>query len=152
MSEQILERAKKAILGDIQKCVAGTSVVEIKVEAHGGVEYFEQALQLPEVQAALERKNLRAQIRVIDPLSTVKEHILRAVKKVQRGAELTFQAREQDADLYYEGLALPEMKAALKRKNIKINIQVLDKHGRVKPDIVIATLDDVASGKLDGFL
>lgn len=54
--------------------------------------------------------------------------------------------------LLYDALALPEVKAELESKSIEVEIQVLDKHGRVKPDIIIATYDDVASGKLDEIL
>lgn len=75
MSERIIQKAKKAILGEIQKTIAGTGNLEIKVEAHGGVEYFHQALQLPEVQSALRRKNITATIRVIDPLSQKSKNI-----------------------------------------------------------------------------
>lgn len=101
MNEQTLEKAKQAILSDIKKQLPGTGNLEIKVEAHGGIEYFYQALQLPEVQSALRQKNITATIRVIDPLKTIKEHILRGVRNAPRGATITYQALQQDADLYY---------------------------------------------------
>lgn len=69
-----------------------------------------------------------------------------------RQAIVTFQALEKDSDLYYDAVALPEVKAIVEQKNITVEIQVLGKDGRPKPDIVVATYDDVVSGRLDNIL
>lgn len=150
----MLQRAKNAILGDIRKSLPGIGELEITVEAHGGVEYFEQALQDPEVQEALRQKNLTARVRIVDPLSTVKDYILRNLKPVKNGETrpVVFQVLEQDADLHYAALKLPEVKREIERKKLKLEFQIIDKTGKVKPDIVIATIDDVASGRLENLL
>lgn len=154
MSKQMFNRAKNAILGEIKKALPGIGMLEIKVEARGGVEYFEQALQDPEVQEALRGKKLSATIQVIDPLSIVKAYVLRSLKSVVRGETkpVVFQVLEQDADLYYVTLKLPEVIKEIERKNLKIEFQIIGKTGRVKSDIVIATIDDVTSGELDNLL
>lgn len=153
MSEQLFNRAKNAILSEIKKALPRTGELQIKVEAHGGVQHFEQALQDPEVQEALKRKRLSAIIRVINPLNTVVDHILTSLKNVTTEKIVTFQTLEQNADLYYSALKVEQIKREVTRKRVKIRIQTINEFGKVEPpDIVIATIDDVATGKLDNLL
>lgn len=152
MRGELVRKAKDAILANIRKTLPGTGNLEITVESHGGIEYFHQALALPGVQEALRQKRITATIREIDPLAQVKAHMLLCLRRSSRGKQITFQTYEQDADLYYAGLKLPEVQQEIQRKNIKANVQVIDNSGKPKPDIVIATIEDVASGKLDSLL
>ncbi len=149
---QVFQRAKNAILADIRKTIPGAGSIEITVEAHGGVEYFEQALQDSEVQEALRQKNLTARLRIIDPLNTVKNYILKGLSSLAANSETqpaVFQVLEQDVDLYYAALRLPEVRREIEHKNVEVVFQVIDKTGKVKPDIVIATIDDAANGRLN---
>lgn len=153
MSEALVQKAKRAILHDIRKTLPGTGNLEIVVESHGGVEYFRQALELPEVREALREKRITASIREIQPLSQIKQQILEGLRSYPRSkTELIFQTYKENADLYYEALKLPEVKREMRHRDIKVGIQVVDKFGRPTPDIVIATLNDVVTGKLDHIL
>ncbi len=152
MSEALIQKAKNAILADIKKTLPGTGYLEITVESHGGVEYFHQALELLEVQEALRHKRITASIREIDPISKVKAHILLILRRTSNDKSIVFQAYEQDVDLYYSALKLPEISKEIQRKNIEARVQVVDNFGRIKPDIVIATIEDAASKKLDEYL
>lgn len=152
MSAALIQKAKNAILADIRKTLPGTGNLEITVESHGGIEYFRQALELPEVQEVLRQKRITASIREIDPLSQVKAYMLLTLRRTNRGKSIVFQTLKRDADLYHSALALPEVKEQLQRKNIEARVQEIDDSGSLMPDIVIATVDDVASGKLDRFL
>jgi hypothetical protein len=59
----------------------------------------------------------------------------------------------QDANDFRQALELEEIKTALASKNLeKVTLQPVDKHGRPLPDILIATVDAVAQGKLDDLM
>lgn len=60
--ELLLNKAKVVVLSEIRKRLPGTGNLEISVEAHGEVKYFEQVLQLPEVQHVLRAKNITASL------------------------------------------------------------------------------------------
>ena len=125
--------------------------MHISLESHGGVEYFEQALELPEIRAALRKKKITASIQVVDPLEQVKKEVLKAIKSAPKSAAFIFQTLEKNIDLYSNLLAMPEIKTLIKEKNIKIQIQTLDRDGRIKPDIIIATYNDIAKGSPEQF-
>lgn len=147
--ELLLNKAKTVIFSETRKTLPGTGNLEISIEAHGGVEYFEQALQLPEVQHALRAKNITASLRVIDPLATVKQYILNNLRTAPQNAEVVFQVLEVNKDLHFIALGLPEVREVVNARQLTIKSQVLDKHGRTKPDIVIATYDAIAKGRID---
>lgn len=154
MSEQLYQKAKNVVLLEIRKTLPNTGTLQITVESHGGVEYFQQALEDPEVKEALNTRQITAVIKVIDPLSEVKNHLLQNLRRVATGETkpVMFQALEQDSDLYYAALKLPEVTQVIERKKLKIQIQVIGKDGRIKPDIVVASFGDIASGRLKDLL
>lgn len=85
------------------------------------------------------------------PIQQAKEHIL----KILRGninpdvEEIIYPCLLQDVNDFRSALSLVEVQAEFNRRGVKATIQPVSKTGEPLPDIVIATVDDVASGKVD---
>jgi hypothetical protein len=89
------------------------------------------------------------------PLEQCKRHILENCLPLVRAEhkEMIIPCYMQDTDDYRQALELEEIKQAIASKRLeKVTLQPVDKHGRPLPDIVIATVDDVAQGKLDDLM
>lgn len=148
-NEKFLRNAKSAILRDIRKALPGTGELEITVRSNGDAEYFEQALKDPEIQNALRQKRLTARLRIdmffVIKQSIVKQYILKNLKSIREGdpRTITFQVLKQDAGLHYAAFKMPEIQREIKHKKLDVKIQIIDKSGKIEPDIVIATLGDV---------
>ncbi len=89
------------------------------------------------------------------PIEQGKRHILQTcLPLVKEGhKEMIIPCYRRDYEDYAAALKLPEVVKAIEQSGLeRVTLQVVDKHGKPLPDIVIATVKDVASGKLDEFM
>lgn len=85
------------------------------------------------------------------PIQQAKEHILKILKQHLNPEveEIVYPCLPQDASDFRSALELVEVQAEFNRRKVKATLQVVSKTGEPLPDIIIATVDDVASGKVD---
>ena len=85
------------------------------------------------------------------PIEQAKNHILNILR--QAGSEtkiIVYPCYSRDAADYHNALALPEVIAAFERRSIQPRVELVDR--QKTPDIAIATIEDVTSGRLDHIL
>lgn len=84
------------------------------------------------------------------PIQQAKEHILKVLRSADPDVkEIIYPCLEQDLADYRSALELIEVQAEFNRRGVKAQSRAVSKSGKPLPDIVIATLDDAASGKVD---
>lgn len=92
---------------------------------------------------------------LLSPLEQCKRHNLeKCLPLVEpQHKEMIMPALVIDVKDYREALELEEVKQAIAAKGLeKVTVEATDKDGNFLPDILVATHDDVASGKLDEIL
>lgn len=87
------------------------------------------------------------------PIQQAKENILKVLRTPSLDVtEIIYPCLEQDLADYRSALELIEVQAEFNRRGVKATTRAISKSGKILPDIVVATLDDVVSGKLDKLL
>lgn len=87
------------------------------------------------------------------PIQQAKEHILKVLRSANPDVtEIIYPCLEQDLGDYLSALQLVEVQAEFNHRGVVATARAVSKSGKILPDIVVATLDDVASGKLDKLL
>lgn len=80
------------------------------------------------------------------PIQQAKENLLKILRAASPDVqEIIYPCLPQDLADYRSALELVEVQQEFNRRGVKATLQL-------SPQIVVATLDDVASGKLDRFL
>lgn len=150
MTNRYVEQAKSILLAELRKAPAGTSEIDIPCEGPENARLFREALELVEVRREFNRRHVRANIREINPSVQVKQYMLDTIRSNNlRDREIGFQCQPKDSDLYYQALGDPEVQSEVIARSLKAEVVVLGRPRDAK--IVIATYDDVASGKLDEY-
>lgn len=88
------------------------------------------------------------------PLEQAKDHILKnCLPLVQpQHRKIIIPCYRQDYPDFEAALSLPEVKRELEKIGIPVELVVIGPDGKPAPEIVIATIDDVASGKVHRYL
>lgn len=88
------------------------------------------------------------------PIEQAKRHILQNCLPLVNGQkEMIIPCYRRDYEDYEAALKLLDVRVAIEQAGLeRVTLQAVDKHGKPLPDIVIATVHDVASGKLDEFI
>lgn len=88
------------------------------------------------------------------PIQQAKDNILKILRENidPDVKEIIYPCLPQDVGDYQSALDLIEVQAEFNRRGVKPRLERVSKTGERLPDIVIATIDDVASGKLDEWL
>ena len=149
MYNAYVEKAKAILLAELKKAsVAGATEVDIPCEGPENLKLFQQALNLPEVRKAFEKRGIKPVVRESEATNQVKKYVMRMIKDNDwRDREIGFQCHREDRYAYNCAFADEEVKRELKERNLKAEVIVLGR--QENPKIVIATLDDFASGRLD---
>lgn len=149
MYNAYLEKAKAILLDELKKAsVAGATEVDVPCEGPENLKLFQKALKLPEVKKAFEKRGIKPIVRESNATNEVKQYIMRIVRENNwRDREIGFQCHREDRYAYNCAFADEEVKRELKERNLKAEVIVLGR--QENPKIVIATLDDFASGRLD---
>lgn len=66
--------------------------------------------------------------------------------------EIVYPCLPQDIGDFRRALELIEVQQEFNRRGVKATLRTASPAGEILPDIVIATVDDVAKGKLDWYL
>lgn len=141
-----IERAKKIILDETSRATPGQSIEILSGEE--SISIFRRALELIEVQRELNKRGIRVTLRVPRPaVDQAKEHILKTLRESPSEIrQIVFPSLPQDVADYRAALELPEVQEAFRVRNVLGIIQPTGKD----PEIIIATYEDVTSGRLDG--
>lgn len=85
------------------------------------------------------------------PIQQAKEHLLKNLRQHRNldVEEIVYPCLPQDLADFRSALELIEVQAEFNRRGVKARIIAVSKTGEPLPDIVIATVDDAASGKVD---
>lgn len=152
MTSALIEKAKSILLDELKKAsIAGATELDVPCDGPENLKLFQQALKLPEVRKAFEKRGIKPIVRESEATNQVKQYIMRIVKENDwRDREIGFQCQPEDRYAYYRALADEEVKKELKERRLKAEVIVLGREPN--PKIVIATIDDVANGRLDGFM
>ena len=85
------------------------------------------------------------------PIEQAKTHLLNVLQQASLEVkEIIYPCSPQDVADYKRALLLADVQIAFNRRGIKATIQTVDAE-EVSPQILIATIDDVATGKLDRY-
>lgn len=86
-------------------------------------------------------------------MQQAKEHILKVLRNAPPTVEeIIYPCLPQDIADYRSALDLIDVQAEFNRRGVKPRLERASRTGERLPDIIIATVDDVASGKLDEWL
>lgn len=84
------------------------------------------------------------------PIQQAKEHILEVLRGVDQDVkQIIYPCLPQDLTDFCNALDLIEVKAEFERRGVTASVKVVSKTGEPLPDIVIATIDDLTSGKVE---
>ena len=84
------------------------------------------------------------------PIQQAKDHILKHLRSASADIkEIVYPCLREDLADYQRALELVEVQAEFNRRGVKGTARAVSKTGKPIPDIVIATIDDAASGKVD---
>jgi MFS superfamily sulfate permease-like transporter len=87
------------------------------------------------------------------PIQQAKEHILKMLKNAPATTkEIIYPCLRVDEFDYRSALELIDVQAEFNRRGIKATIRVQNSKGKPLPNIIIATVEDAANGKLDEYL
>ena len=83
------------------------------------------------------------------PFEQSKEHIIKCLEQLAKPCHehMVVPCYFRDYEDFKKASELPDVKERLRRRGMSIEIKVID-----KPDILIATVDDVMKGKADHIL
>lgn len=147
---QPIDRGKQIIKDAIRSTETG-EIARIPVADAANLAVFQQALRAADVQRMVIQKGVRVEFCFPDPpVEQAKSHMLRVIASA--GVEIRtilFPYVQQDYADAEVALASPEVQAALLSRGI---IASLQRVGPQKPEIVIASYDQVINGELDRFL
>lgn len=84
------------------------------------------------------------------PIQQAKDYILKMLRSASPDVkEIIYPCLPQDLADYRSALELIEVQQEFNRRGVKATLRSASKSGELLPDIVIATFDDAASGKVD---
>lgn len=87
------------------------------------------------------------------PIQQAKNYLLHMLRQASPEVkEIIFPCLPQDISDYRQALELVEVQQEFNRREVKATLRTVSRKGKILPDIVIATVDDVAKGKLDEHL
>lgn len=148
---QFLERAKAALLWEMRNAAArGQRIISIAIEdVDDNVAWFRRARRSAEILGECERLGMGIEFQVVNPVGEVKRIMLNLLRGASEGIrKIIYPCYAKDAGIYFRALRSPEVQAEFSRRGVRAEIQVIDDFGSCKPDILIATYDDIASGRL----
>lgn len=148
----LVDRAKEVIKQHIRQSQG--ELVEIPIEnVEENVAIFERALNAPDIQRMLVQQHKRVQFRLVQPaIEQAKTHMLAIIRSAgSRVRHIVFPYAFRDCRDATAALLDAEVQAALQERQITAQVKAY-KDGKPLPDILIATSEDVASGKLDEYL
>lgn len=86
------------------------------------------------------------------PIQQAKEYLLHHLRIASPEVkEIVYPCLPQDIGDFRRALELVEVQQEFNRRGVKATLRTASPDGKILPDIVIATVDDVASGKLDWY-
>jgi hypothetical protein len=87
------------------------------------------------------------------PIQQAKKHLLTILRNASPEVkEIVFPCLPEDIGDFRRALELVEVQSAFKRRGVKATLRAASPSGKILPDIVIATIDDAANGRLDQYL
>lgn len=87
------------------------------------------------------------------PIQQAKENLLKILRDTPEDVEeIVYPCLPQDIADYRSALELVEVQQEFNRRRVKATLELHTENQSRTPQIVIATLDDVASGKLDEYM
>lgn len=89
----------------------------------------------------------------LPPIEQAKNHILNTCIPLLKPEhqEMWIPCLPEDYDDYRQALELPEVKSRIP-SHIKVTLKPMTRDGKLIPDIVIATVEDAANGRLERYL
>jgi hypothetical protein len=152
LSRKTLAAAKELLKQEIRTHSVGVTI-RFPVADEANLEIFKQALNAGDIQRMLAQKHQILEFHIPDVIEQAKQHMLKIIGGAPKNkVHIVFPFLHQDAADAKLALTSYEVQQALQRREITAEIRAVDSRGKPIPDILIATVEDVALGKLDDYL
>ncbi|MEA5601057.1 hypothetical protein [Nostoc sp. UHCC 0252] len=147
---QPIDRGKQIIKDAIRSTETG-EIARIPVADQENLVVFEQALRAADVQRMVIQKGVSVEFYFPEPpVEQAKKHMLTVIESADSEVrEILFPYLQEDYADAEIAIASPEVQAALVTRGMTASLQRV---GPQKPEIVIASYDQVINGELDRFL